>query len=466
MLLISFLIRFITLNSEVPLHMCEWCCENCFKEKNIVDFIIDSRDVGNCDYCKSKEVYVASLAIVGDFIREGISREYEPIDSYNSRYDPEEQGFNRYGDSIVEILISTEDIFSDDLPYETQVKLVEDLLDASGSYGSDSDYDWIKNEELVEQNVLFKQETSSEYQSWEMFKKVCKFHNRYFDLLGGNYRKNSMLKALSLIFRKLTVYLPAGTTMYRVREWDTSKEQQLQGEALLRELSPAPPKYTQNNRMSPVGISYMYLGNDVKTCIQEVRSRGVFQQYLVGEYLTRKKLKLLDTTQVPSLESPSCFSEEFDISKKWVSHFVRDFEEEISQPLDEDRKTLEYVATQVLAEYIRKIGYNGISYKSSYNKDKVNYVLFCTINEDISSPGVDCSIYSLKGILQPFTKWLKLQCAKIYTIDLVPTLSKTIPFDDENEKYHDKEEEHKRFQRRMSKKFRMMTASIKEEDAF
>ena len=175
---------------------------------------------------------------------------------------------------------------------------------------------------------------------------------------------------------------------------------------------------------------------------------------------------MLDTTQVPSLESPSCFSEEFDISKKWVSHFVRDFEEEISQPLDEDRKTLEYVATQVLAEYIRKIGYNGISYKSSYNKDKVNYVLFCTINEDISSPGVDCSIYSLKGILQPFTKWLKLQCAKIYTIDLVPALSKTIPFDDENEKYHDKEEEHKRFQRRMSKKFRMMTASIKEEDAF
>ena len=209
----------------------------------------------------------------------------------------------------------------------------------------------------------------------------------------------------------------------------------------------------------------MYLGNDVKTCIQEVSSRNIFQQYLVGEYLTRKKLKLLDTTRVPILDPPNCFSEDFDITKKWVNHFVKDFEEEISQPLDEDKKPLEYVATQVLAEYIRKIGYNGISYRSSYNKDKVNYVLFCTINEDISTPGVDCSIFTFKGVLQPFTNWLKLQCAKIYTIDLVPTLSKTIPFDDKSAKYHEFEEERKRFQRKINKTFRKIIAATEEAKA-
>lgn len=446
--------------------MCEWCCENCFEEQEIVKFIREISDVGNCDYCHSEEIYIASTAVVGEFIREGIKREYEPIDyDTGAYYDDEEKGYLAEGETVKSILTYTKGIFSDLLTFEKQEQLLEDLIESSGPIGNEDEYDWIQLDELVEQNALFKQETSREYQSWEMFKKVCKFHNRYFDLLDGSYRKNSMLKDLSLVFKKLTVFLPIGTTVYRAREWDISKEQQLQGEDLLRELSPAPPKNTQNNRMSPAGISYMYLGNDVKTCIQEVGSRNIFQQYLVGEYLTRKKLKLLDTTRVPNLETASCFSEEFDITKKWVNHFVKDFEEEISQPLDEDRKSLEYVATQVLAEYIRKIGYNGISYRSSYNKGKVNYVLFCTINEDISSPGVDCSIFTFKGVLQPFTNWLKLQCAKIYTIDLVPTLSRTLPFDDKSAKYHELEEERKRFQRRISKTFSKKTAVAKEMEA-
>ena len=394
--------------------MCERCCENCFDESEIVKFIRDSSDVGDCDYCKSEGVYVAFVSVVGEFIREGIEREYEPIDYGYEKY-LEEEEYKREGETIEEILTYSKCIFSDNLTKEAQDELLYDLLDSSGSFETDADYDWVRNDELIEQNALFKKETSREYQSWQMFKKVCKFHNRYFDLLDGSYRKNSMLKDLSLVFKTLTVFLPAGTTIYRVREWDKNKEQQLQGESLLRELSPAPPKNTQNNRMSPAGISYMYLGNDVKTCIQEVGSRNVCQQYLVGEYLTRKKLKILDTTRVPNLETASCFSEEFDITKKWVNHFVKDFEEEISQRLDEDRKPLEYVATQVLAEYIRKIGYNGISYRSSYNNEKVNYVLFCTINEDISSPGVDCSIFTLKGGSSTFYKLAHITvCKDIY----------------------------------------------------
>ena len=442
--------------------MCELCCENCFDENEIVKFIRNSSDVGNCDYCKSEGVYVAFVSVVGEFIREGIEREYEPIDYGYEKYLEGEEDFKREGESVEEILTYTKCIFSDNLTMEAQDKLLSDLLDSSAPFGQDADYDWIQLDDLVEQNAQFKQKTSREYQSWEMFKKVCKYYNRYFDLLDGSYRKKSMLKDLSLVFKELTVLLPVGTTIYRVREWDDSKEQQLKGEGLLRELSPAPPQNTKNNRMSPAGISYMYLGNDVKTCIQEVGSKNLFQQYLVGEYVTRKKLKLLDTTRAPNLKTASCFSDDFDITKKWVNHFVKDFEEEISQRLDEDRKPLEYVATQVLAEYIRKIGYNGISYRSSYNKDKVNYVLFCTINEDISPLGVDCSIFTFKGALQPFTDWLKSQCAKIYTIDLAPTLSKTIPFDDSCAKYHEAEEAHRRFQKRLNDLHKKSSTHTKE----
>jgi hypothetical protein len=434
--------------------MCELCCENCFNEKEIVKFIRSSSEVGNCDYCNCKGVHVASVSVAGEFIREGIRREYEPMDAgTGTYYDPEDKEYVIKGQTIQEILIDTKCIFSDELPIETQFRLLEDLLGSSGPYGPKDDIDWIQSDDLVEQSGLYKQESTSEYQSWEMFKIVCKYHSRYFDLLDERYKRNSILKAFTSVFKDMTKILPRGTIMYRARPWEGGEEQQLTDDILLRELSPAPLLNTQNNRMSPVGISYMYLGDDVNTCIREISSKKVHQHYLLGKFKTRKKLKILDMTRIPDIEIPSCFSEEYSVSQKWLTDFIKDFEDEIGQPLEEEEKPLEYVATQVLAEYIRKVGYKGISYKSSYNANKTNYVLFCSVNENILNIGTNHYVLTDKGMLPPFTEWLELLEANIYTVNWVPELNKSIAIDDKSAGYHTIEKEFKQRLREFNKKF-------------
>ena len=49
---------------------------------------------------------------------------------------------------------------------------------------------------------------------------------------------------------------------------------------------------------------------------------------------------------------------------------------EISKPVSEKEAKLEYVPNQLLAEYIRKLGYKGIIFSSSVNPGGKNYVLF------------------------------------------------------------------------------------------
>lgn len=441
--------------------MCELCCENCFDENEIVKFIRNSSDVGNCDYCKSEGVYVAFVSVVGEFIREGIEREYESIDYGYEKYLEEEDDYKRKGESVEEILTYTKCIFSDNLTMEAQDKLLSDLLDSSAPFGQDADYDWIQSDDLVEQSSLYKQESTSEYQSWEMFKKVCKYHSRYFDLLDERYKRNSILKAFTSVFKDMTKILPKGTIMYRARPWEGREEQQLTDDILLCELSPAPQLRTQNNRMSPAGISYMYLGDDINTCIREISSNKVHQHYLLGKFQTRKNLKIIDMTRIPNIEIPSCFSEEFSVSQKWLTDFIKDFEDEISQPLEEEEKPLEYVATQVLAEYIRKVGYKGISYKSSYNANKTNYVLFCSVNENILSIGTNHHVLTDKGTLPPFTEWLELLEANIYTINWVPELNKSIAIDDKSAGYHTIEKEFKQWLREFNKKFQVKSGRKK-----
>ena len=403
--------------------MCERCCINCFDETEIINFINKTGELGNCDYCDSKDVISAEVESVGEFIRNGIEREFESIENGTGAfYDPEDRCYNTEGFQISEILNIELGIFSAILSNEKQNKLCEDLISLSGpSIGDiqDGDYDWIRSGDLVYRGDLYRSQITREAQMWELFKEVCKHYNRYFDLIDDCYARESLLCQLKYIFEKMETTLPEGTELYRARGWDNNSNP-IGFIDFEKETAPAPWKNAKDNRMSPVGISYMYLGDNIATCIRETSSTRLDMEYIVGTFETKQPLKLLDFTKAQAFVPPSCFSENYDYTKKRIKDFIQSFENEISKPLDENNKPIEYIATQVLAEYIRKIGYRGIIYKSSYNSNNKNYVMFCTVKTEMFE---NCNIYLLTSDgMPPFTDWLKLIRGEVYKVDIKPIL--------------------------------------------
>lgn len=433
--------------------MVQKCCTECFNDSAIQAYIIEIGKVSTCDYCKAKQVYCASLDVVGDFIRDGVERVYEAV--YNgtgSIYDPELNLYTNEGEPIEEILKNDLSIFSENLDYDQTEALCNDLLLESGpSYrdiknGADN---WLTEQNLVVRNSLYGFEITSEYNSWEAFKHNCKYYNRYFDLGDRKMSRARILSSLDDVFNNMKVTIPSGTTLYRSRLYKLQAGKSLKDIDILKEISPPPTNNAKNNRMSPAGISYTYLASDIGTSLAEIRAKSD-DKVLIGTFITKKKLKILDLSKTPLFRVVSCFSPEYDHSKNWIEDFVEHFKNEISAPISDDDKELEYVATQLLAEYIRKKRFHGIKFMSSLFSEGYNYVLFCSINPYITYVN-DVSLSVPIQQMTPFTAWLNLINVK-YT-NCINTYEKIeeMNYDDKTAKYHEYEQKEKDYRKKIKR---------------
>ncbi|WP_257147077.1 RES family NAD+ phosphorylase [Bacillus cereus] len=70
---------------------------------------------------------------------------------------------------------------------------------------------------------------------------------------------------------------------------------------------------------------------------------------------------------------------------------------------------MEYVATQVLSEYVRILGYDGIKYESSKVKGTYNYVLFCGPNPNLCKELYIDYNFNSDDELFYFYQWLRLE---------------------------------------------------------
>lgn len=364
--------------------MGQYCCVNCFESDGIISLIEENDIKGDCDYCGCLNVFICDIEEMGKFIRERIELAYENInDGTGSMYDSEEKCYTHEGQSLYEILYEELEIFNElNLTYDQIETLLKDMIEASGpsfrdiAQGAYDDFADIYDPSLVLKYQLYGAEITTEYLAWEEFKYVCKYYNRYFDIGGPQSERARLLKRLDEVFKSMQHTL-TDVTMIRARSFELEKGKTLDDIDPYKETSPAPNRYAPNNRMSPAGISYMYLADKLQTCYKEIRA-GIGRNVIVGFFKPRRDLHMLDLSITPKIPLQTIFDDNYDHDRNWIGEFVELFKMEISRPIsDQDKyKDLEYVPTQVLAEYIRSLGYDGIIYKSSLVKESYNYVLF------------------------------------------------------------------------------------------
>lgn len=145
------------------------------------------------------------------------------------------------------------------------------------------------------------------------------------------------------------------------------------------ELGPPPRSLTRAGRMNSAGISFFYGALDEKTCIAEIR-QSVGGRVVTGAFEVLTDLKLLDLTALADRRvrpAVGFFSARFD-ELHLRQEFFAAFGEVVSRPVQPHEEDIEYVPTQIVAEYVRNVlRLDGIAYRSALvSSDQPNVVLF------------------------------------------------------------------------------------------
>ena len=208
--------------------MCH-CCEKCFSNPYIQDFIKNHGDVGDCDYCNSKNVYVTSITTLGFFFRECFDKAYEYIEEgTGAYYDSEEKEYcGPHGEeatkySVLDIL-ENEYVFDD----ISNTALIEDIMNASSpsirdiQNGEIDPYSDIYDDCYTVKNDLYGVYATKTYHTWEQFKFIVKHYNRFFDVdgyLNNLDLRKQLLDQIRPFIMEYETIIPSNEVFYRTRK--------------------------------------------------------------------------------------------------------------------------------------------------------------------------------------------------------------------------------------------------------
>lgn len=405
-----------------------YCCERCFTNEAIKEFIRSHRStLGRCQYCGSSNLPLISLQKLGKYMCSCLEKAYEYIDDgTGAMYDSEDKmylgpdGKEATVYSVREILRDEEDVFSD---VTNSDMLTDDLFSELISYEEQEDgvftpFCDVDTECFVIKNDLYGLEATQVYYNWELFKHTIKHYCRFFEVDGFEIR-NKCLERINTYLYDFIVDIDIDTVFYRAREQDNSIND-ITGIDPYKEMGPAPYNKAKTNRMSPAGISYLYVAGDKDTTFSECRLNG--KKAVVAEFKLKESLQIIDFSRRDFYMARSIFEDDYDHDEQWISLFLKGFVEEITMPVDDNVEdhSYDYAATQVIAEYLRSKNYDGICFQSSVSEGK-SYVFFCGPDTEHTPdaypyPFSDPYLSDMLPILRPFTECFDISCIEVIDV--------------------------------------------------
>ena len=408
----------------------DYCCPNCFINEHLRKYIIDNYEQkGNCMFCNHEDVELIPIRELGMHIRDCIDKAYERCDEGTGAYYDEEErmycgpkGSEAITYSIREIMEDEEGVFVDSALDSGLVEaLFENLYSARElQKGAEDIYSDIDSPEWVVKGDLYGSEQTRIYHAWEGFKHTVKHYSRFFYPDDYDIRKD-LLEQLEPYIYDFINNVPSGTKFYRVRAVDASIKD-FDAINPYKDMGPPPAQKAKTNRMSPAGITYLYLSTDIDTALAECRLK-MGDKAIVAEFCSLDELQILDISENRYFASDSIFDPNYDHDNQWINGFWRSFVEEVSKPVNDDLTdhSYEYTATQIIAEYFRHKHFDGICFKSSVGLGK-NYVFFFGPDPDKTEhaypyPFESSYFYEPLPILSSFTEVFEINLIKEIRIE-------------------------------------------------
>lgn len=200
---------------------------------------------------------------------------------------------------------------------------------------------------------------------WRRLRKIVKHEARF---VGPETRAilDRLLGGIGTLFNGSAVRtLKPGENIYRARLERSRGEADQLFKSPQKELTAPPYHKATAARMNAAGIRVFYGALRVDICVAELRP-PVGSHIVVGAFTPTRPLRVLDLGALGGIfDYVDLFSPEYDTLSPRLS-FLHSLEDEISNPIQPHDEVLEYVPTQVIAEYVRHaLRLDGIAYRSA-----------------------------------------------------------------------------------------------------
>jgi len=240
-------------------------------------------------------------------------------------------------------------IMDGDEPFYDECRTYEALADVRAREDDDEAERWY--------------ERRFEYQ-WNDFCRIVQYERRFFktkellDALFGTpdeYNEGTIRPVYAL---------EIGQKIYRARLLDDSFTVSQLTKNAAGELSAPPKEKARAGRMSVEYIPAFYGAFSEETAVAEIRP-GIGDQVAVGEFALLKQLRVFDFTAF-SRSRGAAWEESYAHTRY---DFITQMQDEISKPILPFERQREYIATQIVAEYLREyFNCDAIIYQSSMHK--------------------------------------------------------------------------------------------------
>lgn len=340
--------------------VCSLCVSNPAVRKAVFDITFEAV----CDYCGGSARPFAQADVLFEYVYRCLTQEYGDPWHHAIWWDKEEGGW---------IGITALDTY--DVLYETDGPFAEDgpVID---EFADSIEHDWF----AIGSEVGLTQERH--IWGWDSFEKRLLTGPRFLfsatEAEWGKESAESVFRFIAGLAERITTgFLRAhdpGLTLFRARV-DESQVFTTADELGSPSASQAVPQ-----RMSAAGVPCFYAAEDCDTAAEEVKASDS-QCVSVGSWTTTTPLRYADFAGQPAM--PSLFDYPASRDRPFIS-FLRDFVKRIGRPARQELGDANsYLATQVLAEYLRyslpagdRVGIDAIRYPSSVQDAGVNWVIF------------------------------------------------------------------------------------------
>jgi hypothetical protein len=320
------------------------CCSECFSSNYIKDIINSNNKKGNCNFCGSKNVPIYDPKELS-LIFQNILDLYIVDD--NGKYIDEQLKID-FDNKIFSLKVSNK-IFD----------LLKEIIE----------YDIKSYETLLNNKVILSFKKQDKKQSlikplqitWDKFADEIKTTNRF------HIQNVVNLKKLETLIKRYQKPIKKGKLFYRARISNKKGFEE-------SDMYNPPPEKTKSGRANPIGISYLYLADDIITSLYEVRST-LYDFVTVGTFRLKEDINIINLrgdVYDPMLIADNDNLEDFLIHRPFISKL----ESELSKPKRRSDTELDYLPTQYLSEFIKSIGFSGVEYQSSLFSNGYNLAIF------------------------------------------------------------------------------------------
>jgi len=331
------------------------CCSNCFADEEIKAIIQSSKIKGSCDFCGASDTPLYNIEV-----NTRISEILDPVLDVYTPLSLLPKGFNGKTALIKDILKHDWKIFNlhPNLIYKLIISLCKqrykdqpELFNNVVGIRESTDTAYLKTHSILKDN------------KWEDFEKGIKTKNRFH----SNFINTDLLD-----FFLQQVMVPRckkDNLMFRARICPDKT-----GFSSL-DMGAPPEHLAKDGRVNPVGISILYLSNEEKTTLHEVRA-ALFDYVTIGIFELQEDIRIIKLSQIdhisPSLLTPN----NFDLTEYAINlPHLRKLALEIAKPI-RNFNVLDYLPTQYICDFIRSKGYDGIEYNSTMHEGGVNLAIF------------------------------------------------------------------------------------------